>query len=114
MKPHRDSTALAERLKQAASTPLPLPHPEPVLVPVPELETVAAPETEPTITKSVRTKAPKPKAKKEGRDTVGVHLRTPRDLLDRYTLAAAERTKRERRVVSAQEVMLEQLERGPG
>jgi hypothetical protein len=40
-------------------------------------------------------------------------LRPTRALLTRYTLAAAERTRAAGRVVSAQEIMLEQLERGP-
>jgi len=39
-------------------------------------------------------------------------LRPERELLTRYTLAAAERTKKEGRVVSAQEIMLEVLQRG--
>lgn len=45
-------------------------------------------------------------------DTVGITLRPERDLLTRYTMAAAERTKKEGRVVSAQEIMLEVLQRG--
>jgi hypothetical protein len=45
-------------------------------------------------------------------DTVGITLRPSRELLVRYRNAAAERTKKEGRVVSAQEIMLEVLEHG--
>lgn len=46
-------------------------------------------------------------------DTIGISLRPARTLLQRYTIAAAERTRKTGRVVSAQEIMLEQLEHGP-
>ncbi len=46
-------------------------------------------------------------------DTKGITLRPTKELLNRYTLAAADRTRTEGRVISAQEIMLEQLERGP-
>jgi hypothetical protein len=46
-------------------------------------------------------------------DTKGITLRPSKKLLNRYTLAAADRTRKEGRVISAQEIMLEQLERGP-
>jgi hypothetical protein len=46
-------------------------------------------------------------------DTIGISLRPARTLLQRYTIAAAERTRATGRVVSAQEIMLEQLEHGP-
>lgn len=48
-----------------------------------------------------------------GADTVAVTLRPPKALLQRYVHAAAERTQQAGRVVSAQEVMLDQLARGP-
>jgi hypothetical protein len=46
------------------------------------------------------------------KDNVGITLRPSREVLTRYTNAAAERTKKEGRVVSAQEIMLEVLEHG--
>ena len=36
----------------------------------------------------------------------------PRELLNRYTIAAADRTRKEGKVISAQEIMIEVLERG--
>lgn len=55
---------------------------------------------------------PKATRKPKGRptrETVGITLRLPKTLLTRYTMDAAELTKQKGRVVSAQEVMLEQL-----
>jgi hypothetical protein len=46
-------------------------------------------------------------------DTVAISLRPKRSTLERYTFAAAERTKKEGRVISAQQLMLEVLETGP-
>jgi len=46
-------------------------------------------------------------------DRVPITLRPPKALLERYTYAAADRSREIGRVVSAQEIMLEQLERGP-
>jgi hypothetical protein len=37
----------------------------------------------------------------------------PPDLVNRYVLAAADKTREKGRVVSAQEIMLAQLEKGP-
>jgi hypothetical protein len=53
------------------------------------------------------------KTSKTSSHTVGITLRPSRVLLTRYTLAAAERTRQEGRVVSAQEIMMEMLEQGP-
>ncbi len=105
MKQSRDAAALAASLTSAANSPLPLPEKETSsVVPLREgQEKAAATES--------------PKSKKPAKDkiviqTVGMTLRPKRELLNDYTLAAAERTKREGRVVSAQEIMLEVLERG--
>ena len=97
MKPNRDANELAARLGAAANKPVPLP----VVAPPP-----AAPETQ-------RTKPAKESISKTASDTVGITLRPSRILLTRYTLAAAERTRLEGRVVSAQEIMIEILGRGP-
>ncbi len=104
MKPTRDAAALAASLTTAANASLPLPDRV-------AAEVVAMP---------ARTEAPSrveaPQARRAGKvkaaaDTVGITLRPERELLNRYTMAAAERTKKEGRVVSAQEIMLEVLQR---
>jgi hypothetical protein len=108
MKPHRDAAALAASLTSAARAPLPLPQEVPVLAAPPgvisspppvEAEAGAAP---PKKSKKLRLAA----------ETIGITLRPDRDLLNRYTMAAAERTKKEGKVISAQQIMLEVLERG--
>jgi hypothetical protein len=104
MKPTRDATALAASLTTAANAALPLPERVAAVVAMP-----SRPEAS--------EEAEAPRAKKAGKakpvaDTVGITLRPERELLNRYTMAAAERTKKEGRVVSAQEIMLEVLQRG--
>ncbi|MGO9238718.1 MAG: hypothetical protein ACLP4V_33190 [Methylocella sp.] len=107
MKPSRDAAALAASLTSAAAAPLPLPpRPPATVVPMPQPEAETAPPERPV------SRAKKAAKEKKGIDTVGITLRPSRDLLNRYTLAAAERTRKEGRVVSAQEIMLEVLERG--
>jgi hypothetical protein len=105
MKPTRDAAMLAASLTSAAAASLPLP------------ERAAAPVVSMRERAEAPPKAEAASAKKTGRvkvmaDTVGMTLRPERELLNRYTLAAAERTKKEGRVISAQEIMLEVLERG--
>jgi len=98
MKQPRDAAALAASLTNAANAPLPLP----------ERATALLQRTEQTETRQSK-KAAKVKIMP---DTVGMTLRPTRELLNDYTIAAAERTKAKGRVVSAQEIMLEVLERG--
>lgn len=105
MKPTRDAAALAASLTSAAAAPLPLPARPAAVVPLPQ------PENEQQRERPV-SRGKKAAKEKKAIDTVGITLRPSRDLLSRYTLAAAERTKKEGRVVSAQEIMLEVLERG--
>jgi hypothetical protein len=103
MKPNRDAAELAARLAGAAATPVPLPSP-PANAPSPARETPAIPHKA----------APQPARKgRPAVPTVGITLRPPKTLLQRYTLAAAERTRKTGRVISAQEMMLERLEDGP-
>src|SRR5271170_7140749 len=107
MKPTRDAAALAASLTSAANASLPLPERA-------AADVVSMPQHPP---REAPSRAVAPQAKKPGRvkpvaDTVGITLRPERELLNRYTMAAAERTKREGRVVSAQEIMLEVLQRG--
>jgi hypothetical protein len=105
MKKNRDSSELAARIAAAASQPagrssVPAPtlvSPQPAATrPVPESE--AAPS--------------KPKnAKRKEPDTVPITLRPTSALLSKFVLKASERTREEGRVVSAQQIMLEALER---
>jgi len=105
MKPTRDAAALAASLTSAAHAPL-LPERAAAVVALPPRPEAPAEEADaPRVIK----KAGKVKP---AADTVGITLRPERELLNRYTMAAAERTKKEGRVVSAQEIMLEVLQRG--
>jgi hypothetical protein len=102
MKPHRDAATLAASLTSAAATPVPLPERAP---PIPANSSVApeAPPSPPPRAKKVKPAPP---------DTVGITLRPERALLTRYTNEAADRTRAEGKVISAQQIMLEVLERG--
>lgn len=109
MKPKRDAVALAARLSAAAATPVPLPS-------APEQK--EDPQTADSLIVSAA-----PKARRGGiaktaanKNTAAgsrpITLRPTPELLNRYVLAAAERTRESGRVVSAQEVMIDVLERG--
>jgi hypothetical protein len=102
MKPHRDAATLAAALTNAAAAPLPLPE---RALPVAANSSVAP----------VAASAPPPPKSAKAKtlpDTVGITLRPDRALLLRYTNEAADRTRKEGRVISAQQIMLEVLERG--
>ena len=101
MKPHRDAAALAAALTSAAATPVPLPE---RASPIPANSSVP-PEASPS-------SSPRTKKAKAAPDTVGITLRPDRALLARYTNEAADRTRAEGKVISAQQIMLEVLERG--
>ena len=119
MKRNRDSDALAARLAAAGN------QPPVVLAVVPTAvepanadqaaavieprEAVATPIEEARPRKARKTKAAL-EAEKE--DTVPISLRPPRALLTRYVVAASERSLASGRIISAQQVMLEVLERG--
>jgi hypothetical protein len=115
MKPHRNASELAARLGAAANKPLPLPEPTPLtLVPTPApmaSTTVAAATPAPVAYEPARAAPKKAKRVEEVKETVAITLRPSRTMLTRYTMAAAERTRETGRVISAQEMMLEQLER---
>jgi hypothetical protein len=110
MKKNRDSSELAANIAAAASqpagrssSPAQKPAPAPVLV---ASTSVAKVPAEPM---PVR---PKPKtAKASEPDTIPITLRPSSALLSKYVLKAAERTREEGRVVSAQQIMIEALER---
>ncbi len=105
MKAAKGIDDLAARLTSAAAAPL-------VAAPAPA---AAAPATAPTPAPErapAKRKAPKAAAKKEAADTMQLTLRPTRALYGRYVAAAADRSRTEGRVVSAQEIMLEILEKG--
>jgi len=82
--------------------------PAPVLVsPAPVAKTPATDEAPAPV--RARTQKAKPKEP----DTVPITLRPSSALLSKYVLKAAERTREEGRVVSAQQIMIEVLEKGP-
>jgi hypothetical protein len=102
MKPNRDAAALAAALTTAAATPVGLP-PRVSSVPAnPTADPGPAPEPMPSRLRKA----------KASPDTVGITLRPDRALLLRYTNEAANRTRAEGKVISAQQVMIEVLERG--
>jgi hypothetical protein len=109
MKPNRDASALADRLKAAASQPLPLPDTS--------ANTNEPAQTDEPASARRPVKRVGQGAKKEIKEppsaSVPITLRPSKDLLHRYTLAAAERTRQEGKVISAQQIMLEYLGRGP-
>jgi hypothetical protein len=105
MKPNRDANALAAALTSAAAAPLPLPKAADNVVEMPE-------RAEGSPLRAETRPAKKAAREKAAADTVAITLRPERELLNRYTLAAAERMKKEGRAVSPQEIMLEVLQRG--
>jgi hypothetical protein len=113
MKKNRDSSDLAARIAAAASQPAgrsvaPVPVAAPVLVsstPAAKTQTatpVVAPA--PARSKAKKTKPAEP-------DTVPITLRPSAALLSKFVIKASERTREEGRVVSAQQIMIEALER---
>ncbi len=121
MKKHRDADELAARLTAAANQP-------PVVVPFavsmpPNAEFLSEKPSEspsPVLTsveqprrrRAGRTKTKQPGSEQPNDDTVPISLRPERELLTRYVVAASERTRETGRVISAQQIMLEVLERG--
>ena len=113
MKKNPDSSDLAARLAEAASQPagrrsapkpavVSAPAPVPVLVSTtPAEKATAAVPARPTAKKA---KPPEP-------DTVPITIRPSRALLNKFVIKATERTLEEGRVVSAQQIMMEALER---
>ena len=106
MKKHRDADDLAARITAAANQP-----PVMLLAPMATSET-PEPAREATPRKPSKLR-PKQKSTKELEgNTVPISLRPGRALLNRYIIAASERTREAGRVISAQQIMLEVLERG--
>lgn len=106
MKKSRDASDLAARIAAAASKPAGASSTEPSITAPPAVITRPASETPPSARPS-KTKATKPKPP----ETVPITLRPSNSLLNKFVLRASERTREEGRVVSAQQIMLETLER---
>jgi hypothetical protein len=104
MKKHPIADELAARLTAAASQPPGMTVAPVVILPASEL-----PEAFRKKTPKVRAKPNRMKGAED--NTVPISLRPGRALWNRYVLAAAERTRETGRVVSAQQIMLEKLER---
>jgi hypothetical protein len=113
MKKNRDSSDLAARIAAAASQPAgrgsaakPAPAAAPAPVLVSSTPSAKAPPAAPAPAR------PKPKKVKASEpDTVPITLRPSSALLSKFVLKASERTREEGRVVSAQQIMIEALER---
>lgn len=101
MKKPKDITDLANRLTQAASTPLVAPAP---VAPTPVSATPIAKAEAPA---AVRTAAGKRKGPK--RSTVPVFLRLSQDLYEHYDGEAVRRTRATGRGVTVQQVILDRL-----
>jgi hypothetical protein len=115
MKKNRDSSDLAARIAAAASQPAGRSSaPAPVLAPMPApalVSSTSAAKTPaaPPVIAPARSKAKKTKPSEP--DTVPITLRPSSALLSKFVVKASERTLQEGRVVSAQQIMIETLER---
>ena len=105
MKKNKDSSDLAARISAAANQPAGRGS-----LPTPTLVSPQPAAASPTPASEAAPLKPK-KAKRKEPDTVPITLRPTSDLLTKFVLKASERTREEGRVVSAQQIMLEALER---
>ncbi len=108
MKPNHGAAALAAALTNAATAPLQMPERKPSGAALAEQPEAVSNDALPLPQRSSR--APK---MKELADTMQMTLRPRRELVESYVCEAAERSKREGRMISAQQIMLEVLETGP-
>jgi hypothetical protein len=106
MKKHRDADALAARIAEAANQPAAVVANRPRVSPSPVTPVETEQATSPKPTRKRK------KARMQDGETVGISIRPHRTLLSQYVLKAADRTREAGRVISAQEIMLEVLERG--
>jgi hypothetical protein len=105
MKKNRDSSELAARIAAAARQPAGTSSAHsPVLVTSTTAAEGSSAESTPTRSKAKKIKPKEP-------DTVPITLRPSSTLLNKFVLKASERTREEGRVISAQQIMLEALER---
>jgi hypothetical protein len=105
MKKNPGSSDLAARITAAASQPAGT-----VTVPAPVLVS-ATQAFKPEVSQPAAPKRTKQKKAKPETDSVPITLRPSSALLNKFVLKSAERTLQEGRVVSAQQIMIEALER---
>jgi hypothetical protein len=116
MKKNPNSSDLAARISAAASQPAGrsaavAPATAPVLVSSTPATKPPQPVTLPTVPATAPAQSKVKKAKPSVPDTVPITLRPSSALLSKFVFKAAERTREEGRVVSAQQIMIEALER---
>ncbi len=107
MKKNRDSSELAARIAAAASQPAGGKSAPAAAALAPVLVS-STPAAKVPVAAPARSKSKKSKPEQ---DTVPITLRPSSALLSKYVLKASERTREEGRVISAQQIMLEALER---
>lgn len=121
MKKNPNSSDLAARIaaaaskpagRSAAAEPAVTPATAPVLVSSTPAPKQAEPVTLPPVTATAPARSKAKKTKPSEPDTVSITLRPSSALLGKYVLKAVERTREKGRVVSAQQIMIEVLERG--
>ncbi len=105
MKKNSNSSDLAARLSAAAKQPAGMSS-----VPAP-IQAAPEPQAKPAVAASAAAPAKPKKAKLKEPQTIPITLRPDSNLWNRFVLKASERTREEGRVVSAQQIMLEALER---
>lgn len=105
MKKNRDASELAARIAAAARQPAGMSS-----VPAPP-QAAPEPPAKPAATRPAAESGKPKKAKVKEPQTVPITLRPDSALLNKFVLKASERTREEGRVVSAQQIMLEALER---
>ncbi len=116
MKKNRDSSELAAKIAAAASQPAGRSSaPNPVIAPAPVLVASTPAAKAPAAKAPAAAAAPTPSKAKKTKpaepDTVPITLRPSSALLSKFVIKATERTLEEGRVVSAQQIMIEALER---
>ncbi len=104
MKKNSNASDLAARIAAAAKQPAGMSS-----VPTPP-QAIQEPPAKPTPTKAAEPLAKAKKAKQK-QQTIPITLRPDSNLWNKFVLKASERTREEGRVVSAQQIMLETLER---
>jgi hypothetical protein len=105
MKKNREASDLAARLAAAAKQPAGMSS-----VPAPP-QTAPEPPAKPAAARPAAEPAQSKKTKEKEPQTVPITLRPHSALLNKFVLKASERTREEGRVISAQQIMLEALER---
>ena len=108
MKKNREASELAARLAAAARQPAGMSS-----VPTTP-QTAPEPPAKPTIARAAAEPAKPTKIKAKEPQTVPITLRPDSALWNKFVLKASERTREEGRVISAQQIMLEALERSDG